>query len=230
MSEKIRDIVLDDPKVKLHELAAAVGILSGRVFNILHKHLSMKKLTARWVSRLLTIDLKRERVRISQHCLNTFRRKSKEFLRRYITVDETWIDHYTPGGGIETTVGTMNSKGWESSEATKDATIGWKGKAITGQYYASLLDRLNDEIKKKRPHLAKKKILVYQDNASAHKSVKAMAKLNELRYELLPHPPYSSDLAPFDFYLFPNLKNGSRERDLLQMKRLNGKQMHILAV
>jgi len=25
-------------------------------------------------------------------------------------------------------------------------------------------------------------------------------------YELLPHPPYSPDLAPFDFFLFPNLK------------------------
>ncbi|KAG5318816.1 SETMR methyltransferase, partial [Acromyrmex heyeri] len=28
----------------------------------------------------------------------------------------------------------------------------------------------------------------------------------ELRYELLQHPPYSPDLAPCDFFLFPNLK------------------------
>ena len=33
-----------------------------------------------------------------------------------------------------------------------------------------------------------------------------MAKINELRFELLPHPPYSPDLAPSDFYLFPNFK------------------------
>ena len=32
------------------------------------------------------------------------------------------------------------------------------------------------------------------------------AKLVELGYELLPHPPYSPDLAPCDFFLFPNLK------------------------
>ena len=32
-----------------------------------------------------------------------------------------------------------------------------KGRAITGAYYAALLDRLADEIKKKRPHLKKKK-------------------------------------------------------------------------
>jgi len=33
-----------------------------------------------------------------------------------------------------------------------------------------------------------------------------MAKLVELRYELLSHPLYSPDLAPCDFYLFPNMK------------------------
>ncbi|GBP57373.1 Histone-lysine N-methyltransferase SETMAR [Eumeta japonica] len=33
-----------------------------------------------------------------------------------------------------------------------------------------------------------------------------MAKIHELRYELLPHPAYSPDLAPCDYYLFPNLK------------------------
>lgn len=73
-----------------------------------------------------------------------------------------------------------------------------KGKTITGEYYSSLLNRLNDVIKKKRPHLAKKKVLFHQDNAPAHKSMKAMAKFNELGYELLPHPPYSPDLAPCD--------------------------------
>ena len=33
-----------------------------------------------------------------------------------------------------------------------------------------------------------------------------MAKLDQLRFELVAHPPYSPDLAPSDYYLFPNLK------------------------
>ena len=40
-----------------------------------------------------------------------------------------------------------------------------------------------------------------------------MAKLNELSFELLPHPPYSPDLAPSDYYLFADLKK------MLQGKR-----------
>ena len=33
-----------------------------------------------------------------------------------------------------------------------------------------------------------------------------MAKVHELRFKLLPYPSYSPDLAPSDFFLFPNLK------------------------
>jgi len=54
--------------------------------------------------------------------------------------------------------------------------------------------------------LQKKKIIFHQDNAPAHKSVLAMGKFRDLHYELLEHPPYSPDLAPSDFYLFPKLK------------------------
>ena len=39
-----------------------------------------------------------------------------------------------------------------------------------------------------------------------------MAKLHELRYELLPHPPYSTALAPSDYFLFPNLKKWLGEK------------------
>ena len=34
----------------------------------------------------------------------------------------------------------------------------------------------------------------------------AMTRLHELKFELLPHPPYSPDLAPSNFFLFLNMK------------------------
>jgi hypothetical protein len=42
-----------------------------------------------------------------------------------------------------------------------------------------LSERLNDEIKKKRPHLKMKKVLFHQDNGLCHKSIKTMAILHE---------------------------------------------------
>jgi len=49
-------------------------------------------------------------------------------------------------------------------------------------------------------------VLYHHDNAPSHTSLKAMVKLDQLRFELVAHPPYSPDLAPSDYYLFPNLK------------------------
>jgi len=46
-------------------------------------------------------------------------------------------------------------------------------------------------------HLAKKKVLFHHDNGPVHTSALAEAKLVEFGYELLPHSPYSPDLAPF---------------------------------
>ncbi|GFU83780.1 histone-lysine N-methyltransferase SETMAR [Trichonephila clavipes] len=79
-----------------------------------------------------------------------------------------------------------------------------KGKTITGAYYASILDKLKAELAEKRPHLQKEKILLYQDNAPSHASAVAMAKIHELRFKLLDHPPYLPDLAPSDFFCSPN--------------------------
>ena len=79
-------------------------------------------------------------------------------------------------------------------------------KNINSDYYIALLERLKDEIAEKRPHLKKKKVLFNQDNALCHKSMKTRAKLHELDFKLLPHPPYSPDLAPSDFFLFSDLK------------------------
>ena len=56
----------------------------------------MRKLCARWVSRLLTIDQKHIRVTTSEQNLPYFNRNPKQFLRRFVTKDETWIHYYTP--------------------------------------------------------------------------------------------------------------------------------------
>ncbi|EFN81832.1 hypothetical protein EAI_12321, partial [Harpegnathos saltator] len=56
----------------------------------------LKKLCARRVPHLLTIDQKRIRMRISQACLDRFKQNNMDFKRRFITVDETWTHHYTP--------------------------------------------------------------------------------------------------------------------------------------
>ena len=84
-------MVLNDRRVKAREIVEAIGILHGTVSIILLENLLMKKLSARWIPRLLTVENKRNSVTDSMAGLALFRRNPIEFLRRYITVDETWI-------------------------------------------------------------------------------------------------------------------------------------------
>jgi histone-lysine N-methyltransferase SETMAR len=89
-------MVLDDPRMKVCETAETTGISKERVGYILHKELDMKKLCARWVPCLLTADQKCTCIKISEQCLERFNKNKTDFVRRFITMDDTWIHHYTP--------------------------------------------------------------------------------------------------------------------------------------
>ncbi|KYQ55127.1 hypothetical protein ALC60_05979, partial [Trachymyrmex zeteki] len=68
MVNKVLDIVMSDRRLKLREIVGMVGISEERVFHILHEILGMRKLTSRWMPRLLTVENKCVRMTISKEC------------------------------------------------------------------------------------------------------------------------------------------------------------------
>ena len=62
----------------------------------LPKSLGMRKLFSKWVPCLLAPDQKQQRVEDSERSLELFKLGKKDFLRRYVTMYETWKHHYTP--------------------------------------------------------------------------------------------------------------------------------------
>ncbi len=79
--------------------------------------------------------------------------------------------------------------------------------------YLRVLNLLKDQIRLKRPALWKKpdpakperNFIIHQDNAPSHTCAQTLAFFLDI--PLLAHPPYSPDLAPCDFFLFPCLKS-----------------------
>ena len=57
-----------------------------------------------------------------------------------------------------------------------------------------------------------KEILLQQDNARVHICKIAMDAVKRNGYELIPHPACSPNLAPSDYFLFPNMRKDIRER------------------
>lgn len=221
---QVKEMVQQDRRVKVREIGEAIGISSERVLHILKEQLGMRKMCARWVPHLLNDKQKERREELSRSNLELLTKNKSDFMRRFITMDETWIHHYTPetktqskqwiGAGeacprkaksIQSAGKVMASVFWDAKGILLVDYLA-KGKTVTGQYYTTLLDMLKSIISKKQPGMTKKKVLFHHDNAPAHSSAIVQQKLAELRFQLVPHPPYSPDLAPSDFHLFPKLK------------------------
>ncbi|KAG5327210.1 MOS1T transposase, partial [Pseudoatta argentina] len=75
---------------------------------------------------------------------------------------------------------------------------------ITGDRYRLQLVRLSRALKEKRPLYAQRhdKVILLHDNARPHVAKPVKTYLETLKWEVLPHPPYSPDIAPSDFHLF----------------------------
>ncbi|KAG5344480.1 MOS1T transposase, partial [Acromyrmex charruanus] len=83
-----------------------------------------------------------------------------------------------------------------------------------GRPSTSTTDENIDEVKKilANRRITNKNWLLHHDNAPAHTSLlvrEFLAKNNTL---MMPQPPYSPDLAPCDFFLFPKLKRPMKGR------------------
>ena len=71
---------------------------------------------------------------------------------------------------------------------------------------------LSNALRKKRPNCEIENLIYHQDNAPAHRSEDTLMTIDFLGYERLQQPPYSPDLAPMDFAVFPRLKAELRGR------------------
>jgi transposase len=78
---------------------------------------------------------------------------------------------------------------------------------VNSDSYCDLLRRLTENVQRKRPELWRNNNwILHHDNAPTHKSLKTTEFETNNNLVIVPHPPYSPDLVPCDFALFPKLK------------------------
>ena len=80
------------------------------------------------------------------------------------------------------------------------------GATVNSEYYCRVLSDVHTRLRKIRHGLITKGVLSLQDNALPHTAHCTSCILQQLGWEVLPHPLYSPDLAPNDFHLFGSLK------------------------
>lgn len=226
----LEKIVLSDRRLKVKELSAMSNLPETTVRRILHKHLKMKKICARWVPKLLSAVQRQQRVDCARSFLALCEANPKKVLESIVTGDETVVLYYDP-------LSKSESKEWRRpdegapvkakvAESKKKimATVFWDCKGIlllnfmernttiNATYYAGLLTTLRQKIREKRRGMLSKGVRLLHDNAPVHTAGVVQVAIKDLGFEQLDHPPYSPDMAPSDYYLFRDLKKALRGR------------------
>ncbi|GFT09067.1 histone-lysine N-methyltransferase SETMAR [Trichonephila clavipes] len=131
------------------------------------------------------------------------RNENDPFLKRLITGDEKWVVYSNiKWKRLWSRPVWWNYKGIVYFELLPP------NRTINSDVYIEQLTKLNNAVEEKLLELTNRKGAVFHhDNARPHTSLVTRQKLFELGWDVLPHPPYSPDLAPSDYFLFRSLQN-----------------------
>lgn len=219
----VEAIVQKDPHATLDEIAVEAGISHGSVHVILKEHLRMAKLCARWIPHSLTPQQKEERVDCSRCLLAKMKRWGANGLKMLVTGDETYVAFYSPESRTQRQQWVR--KGESHALSVRPSTFQPKvlytifincegivakvmsppSTTVNAQFYReTVLPSVIAGIRERHPTGT---IHLHHDNAPPHRSSNVQLFLQEQHIDLVSHPPYSPDLSPCDFFLFPRLKS-----------------------
>lgn len=223
--EKLRQKIDEDRRLTVKEIADDLAISQEAVQSILTVNLGMKRIAAKLVPRFLNDDQKTRRLEV---CLELKRRAEADplFVDSIITGDELWIYGYDPENKrLQQYSWKTSSEPWARKlrhirQAVKTLLIVFfdsqgivhqefvpQNQTLNQAYYKEVLIRLREKIRGKRPALFRTRAWFLQhDNAPGHNSLAIREFLAEKKIPVLPHPSYSPDLSPCDFFLFPRVK------------------------
>jgi hypothetical protein len=173
------------------------------VHAILKEDLGMRRVYAKLVPRLLSDDQMDAGRPLQVICLG-----------KVVTRDESWVFAYGPETKMQSSEWhTDSSPRPKKSRATKsnikvmlvsffdDEGIVHRefvptGTSVTTAFYVDVLTRLRESFKRKRPQKWKNDWVLHHDNAPSHMAMAVQLFLAKNNIPIVPHLPYSPDLAP----------------------------------
>ncbi|UYV63726.1 hypothetical protein LAZ67_2005445, partial [Cordylochernes scorpioides] len=206
----------------------------------------MRRVAAKFVPKLLNCDQKQHRMNIANEMLDSVR-DDPNFLQNIITGDEAWVYGYDVEAKAQSSQWKLphEPRPKKARQVRSNVKVLLtvffdcrgvvhheflpQGRTVNKEYYLQVMRNLREAIRQKPPDLWKNKNwLLHHDNAPAHTSLLLrdfLAKNNTL---MMPQPPYSPDLAPCDFFLFPKLKRpmtGRRYATLDEIKTASKEEL-----
>ncbi|UYV73991.1 hypothetical protein LAZ67_11001742 [Cordylochernes scorpioides] len=206
--QKITDLIKENPRTTLLELEQDTGISKTTIGRIVTEDLRLKKAPAKFTPRFLTNEPKLCRLATCEDMLE-MTRTDPEWKDKIITGDETWVYGYDP----ETKRQTAEWRGQGEPRPKKSRILKSRNKVLLvafldnkGIVHHEYLPAGQTVIKEMPEKWTNGDWILHHDNARPHTAHLVTSFLAKNGTEILPQPPYSPDIAPNDFFLFPKLK------------------------
>ncbi len=226
--DKVQRIVSADRRVSLKEVAEEAGVSITTAHRLLKGPLKLKQKISKWVPRVLTDEQKRCRKKFCEENLQRLQ-QDPHLLDKLVCGDESPVYLHNPESKLQSAQWLphgaerpqkalcLRSQKHTMLTAFFDARgvilIEYSETSVDTDSYIETLRTLKERIRQKRPFMWKggldgktdREFIIQHNNASCHTSVRTLAFIFD--QDMLAHPPYSPDLAPCDYFLFPLLKS-----------------------
>lgn len=221
---KIRNELKKDSTLSCRKIAQIVKIPYSTVHYIMVHRLHLKCCRIKWIPHQLDSSQKNARLKYSKQLLDVLKSCSKNKWRYLVTGDESWFFYFTPNGtkwiDENETPSTTEKRGFGTKKYL--LTIFWNPYGIavidvlptcdtmdSSKFILHVLSPLTEFEPNIQAKKSRKRFWVHFDNAPCHRSKAVKAFMTQKKLSRAPHPIYSPDLSPCDFYLFGKIKRST---------------------
>ena len=234
-----------DRRMSIETISAQFDVSVGTVHTIICEELKMRKICANFVPRVLREDQKERRCHDSREMVELIN-SDPAVLDALVTCNESWIYCYDPETKGQSSqwkhAGSPRPKKARQSKSTHklffDSTgmiyMHWvpTGKTVNKEYYVEVLRSSGRDSVRRGQHASNRvSDISTKTIAPVHNSILVTDYLTKMGIKTVPHPPYSPNIAPCDFWLFPKLKEklrGCHYETIEEMKEVVTKVIDML--
>lgn len=217
----IQNILNEFPFSSVRSISHDLHVPSTTIYEYLTRILKLKYRITRWLPHELNDIQMANRVIKSNELFEVLEKSKHHAYRNIITGDQSWfLYQYHPKG--KWCIESEERPEFEDDQTCHQKimlTIIWgvwgfyivdyliPGNSYNSSYFKeNIFDPLVEKKGEIWPNSSGKKIWLHLDNCRVHNSKLMTQEIEQSPFKRAPHPPYSPDLAPSDFYLFGKIK------------------------
>ena len=226
-TQAVSDFIQGNKRRTVRQTARHCNISNGLAHKIIRKDLRLQKKTSTWVPHLLNQAQKQKRVDMAMEALDVIEGRHEDLdidFQHLITEDESWFWVWQPDPkqGNCQWLGRHEERPQVARQerSTKKVMLvvffdrrgmvhhEWvlDGRGIGSLVYREILDRFRENLRRRRPEAWCSNWGLLHDGAPAHRALPTHRYLEYHAVQVMPHPGYSPDISPPDYWLFACLK------------------------